>query len=349
MADTSLLPSTVSTSGMKSFWSRKEGKTGMIFGAGILAALGYGLYHLLPYLITMTKNLLTLSLLGIGLFIIVYLVMDSQVRTLVWYLYKSLMRGITGLFIQIDPVGIIETYVAHLRKQLENLASQIETLSGAKRKLQDAIDRAKQDLDEQLNLARAGQKKGLGAAEITVYTNQAGRLKTRIEKYQALLTKLDTLYRILEKMHKAAKVVILDKTNQVEDIKTQRQEMRTGFNAFKSAMSILAGDPDKKVLFDQAMESIQNDISMKAGAMERFIEESGEVMQAIDLQNGAFEEKGMKLLEKWETEGLPLLLTDGSEKLNPLDQSRPVDAKFVEVSKESSKTGDNSYKDLLNK
>jgi predicted nucleic acid-binding Zn-ribbon protein len=297
----------------------------------------------------MTKNLLTLGLLGIGLFILVFLIMDPQVRNLAWYLYKSIMKGITGLFIQIDPVGIIETYVAHLRKQLENLEGQIETLSGAKRKLSDAIDRAKSELDDQLNLAKAGQKKGLGAAEIAVYTNQAGRLKARIEKYQSLLAKLDTLYQILGKMDKAAKVVILDKTNQVEDIKTQRQEMRTGFNAFRSAMSILAGDPDKKVLFDQAMESIQNDISMKAGAMERFIEESGEVMQAIDLQNGAFEEKGMKLLEKWETEGLPLLLTDGSEKLNPLDQSRPVDAKLVEVSKEASKTSDNSYKDLLNK
>jgi predicted nucleic acid-binding Zn-ribbon protein len=297
----------------------------------------------------MTKNLLTLGLLGIGLFILVFLIMDPQVRNLAWYLYKSIMKGITGLFIQIDPVGIIETYVAHLRKQLENLEGQIETLSGAKRKLSDAIYRAKTELDDQLNLAKAGQKKGLGAAEIAVYTNQAGRLKARIEKYQSLLAKLDTLYQILGKMDKAAKVVILDKTNQVEDIKTQRQEMRTGFNAFRSAMSILAGDPDKKVLFDQAMESIQNDISMKAGAMERFIEESGEVMQAIDLQNGAFEEKGMKLLEKWETEGLPLLLTDGSEKLNPLDQSRPIDAKLVEVSKEASKTSDNSYKDLLSK
>jgi hypothetical protein len=297
----------------------------------------------------MTKNLLTLGLLGVGLFILVFLIMDPQVRNLAWYLYKSIMKGITGLFIQIDPVGIIETYVSHLRKQLENLEGQIETLSGAKRKLSDAIDRAKEELDDQLNLAKAAQKKGLSAAEIAVYTNQAGRLKARIEKYQSLLAKLDTLYQILGKMDKAAKVVILDKTNQVEDIKTQRQEMRTGFNAFRSAMSILAGDPDKKVLFDQAMESIQNDISMKAGAMERFIEESGEVMQAIDLQNGAFEEKGMKLLEKWETEGLPLLLTDGSEKLNPLDQSRPVDAKLVEVSKEASKTSDNSYKDLLNK
>jgi hypothetical protein len=349
MADSSLLPPTVSTTGMKSFWSRKEGKTGMLFGAAILGALGYGLYLILPFLITLTKNLLTLGILGICLFVLVYLVMDPQVRNLVWYLYKSIMRGITGLFIQIDPVGIIETYVSHLRKQLENLESQIQELSGAKRKLSDAIDRAKEELDEQLNLAKAGQKKGLGVAEITVYTNQAGRLKTRIEKYQSLLAKLDTLYRILEKMDKAAKVVILDKTNQVEDIKIQRQEMRTGFNAFKSAMSILAGDPDKKVLFDQAMESIQNDISMKAGAMERFIAESGEVMQAIDLQNGAFEEKGLKLLEKWETEGLPLLLTDGSERLGTSDLQRPVDAKFVEVSKNATQSGDNSYKDLLNK
>jgi hypothetical protein len=349
MADSSLLPSTVSTSTMKSFWSRKEGKTGMIFGIGILAALGYGLYQILPFLITLTKNLLTLSLLGICLFVLVYLVMDSQVRTLVWYLYKSMMRAITGLFIKIDPVGIIESYIGHLRKQLGELQGRIQELSGAKQKLSDAINRAKEELDEQLNLAKTGQKKGLGAAEIAVYTNQAGRLKTRIEKYQGLLTKLETLYRILEKMEKAAKVVILDKTNQVEDIKTQRAEMRTGYNAFKSAMSILAGDPDKKVIFDQAMESIQNEISMKSGAMERFIAESGEVMQAIDLQNGAFEEKGMKLLEKWENEGLPLLLTDGSEHLNPMDQARPIDAKFVAVAKETTKSGDNTYKDLLNK
>jgi hypothetical protein len=349
MTDSSLLPSSPATTGVKSFWGRKEGKTGMIFAIGILAALGYGLYQILPFLITLTKNLLTLSILGICLFVLVYLVMDSQVRTLVWYLYKSLMRALTGLFIQIDPVGIIESYIAHLRKQLESLGGRIAELSGARKKLSDAIDRAKEELDEQLNLAKTGQKKGLGAAEIAVYTNQAGRLKARIEKYQALLTKLETLYRILEKMEKAAKVVILDKTNQVEDIKTQRQEMRTGYNAFKSAMSILAGDPDKKVIFDQAMESIQNEISMKSGAMERFIEESGEVMQAIDLQNGAFEEKGMRLLEKWETEGLPLLLTDGSEHLDGVNQARPVDAKFVQVAKETSKSGDNSYKDLLNK
>ncbi len=343
MAD-GLLPSTTSTSNMKSFWSRKEGKLGLVVGVGLIGGLLYVLYRLLPFLIEMTKNMIQLTLLGVVLFVIIYMILDPQVRTLAWYLYKSIMRTITGLFIQLDPVAIIESYVAHLRKQLESLEEKISALSGAKTKLNDAIARAKEEMEEQLNLAKAGKKKGLDNAEIMVYTNQAGRLEARIEKYQNLLAKIDTLYRILDKMKKGAKVIILDYQNQVENIKQEREVIRTGFNAFKSAMSILAGDPDKKVLFDQAMEVIQNDISMKAGAMQRFVEESSEIMQAIDLQNGSFEEKGMKLLAKWEKEGVPLLAMDGTDQKVALDAAAPAVA-FGKTQEDP----DNEYKSLLNK
>jgi len=342
-----LLPSTVSTSTtVKSFWSRKEGKLGMVVGAGIIGGLLYVLYRLLPYLIEMTKNLIELTILGVVLFVIVFMIMDSQVRNLAWYIYKALMRWITGLFIQLDPVAIIETYVAHLKKQLELLEEKISQLSGARTKLTDAISRAKEEMDEQLNLAKTGRKKGIDNAEIMVYTNQAGRLDARIQKFQSLLVKIDTLYRILDKMKKGAKVIVLDYQNQVENIKQEREVIRTGFNAFKSAMSILTGDPDKKVLFDQAMETIQNDISMKAGAMERFVEESSEILQAIDLQNGAFEEKGMRLLEKWEKEGVPLLMTDGTDRVSPLADATSAPRQQVPADKNEA-PDNNQYKDLL--
>jgi DNA integrity scanning protein DisA with diadenylate cyclase activity len=343
MAD-GLLPSTVSATNTKSFWSRKEGKVGVLFAFGIGGVLLYALYRLLPFLIEMTQNLIQLALLGVVLFVIMFIILDPQVRNLAWYLYKAIMRWITGLFIQLDPVAIIETYVAHLRKQLEMLEDKIQTLAGARRKLKDAIDKAQEDMEEQLNLAKTGKKQGLDNAQIMVYTNQAGRLDASIQKFQNLLAKLETLYRILDKMKKNAGVVIMDYQNQVESIKQEREVIRTGFSAFKSAMSILSGDPDKKVLFDQAMEAIQNDISMKAGAMERFVEESSEIMQAIDLQNGAFEEKGMKLLEKWEKEGVPMLLTDGQSAAAASSTSAPK----VTVSS-SDGSDDNQYKSLLNK
>ena len=38
-------------------------------------------------------------------------------------------------------------------------------------------------------------------------------------------------------------------------------------------------------------------------------------MQSIDLQNGVFEEEGLKMLEKWEKEGISLLLGDSKSEI----------------------------------
>ena len=80
--------------------------------------------------------------------------------------------------------------------------------------------------------------------------------------------------------------------------------------------------------------------------MERFVEESSEILQAIDLQNGAFEEKGMKLLDKWEKEGVPLLLTDGSDRVSPLAGAPSTPREQVPAAKTDGSDG-NQYKDLL--
>ncbi len=87
----------------------------------------------------------------------------------------------------------------------------------------------------------------------------------------------------------------------------------------KSAMSVISGDPDKRAMFDMAMESITEDVANKVGEMERFMEMSSSFMDSVDLQNGIFEEEGLRMLEKWEKEGVSLLL--GEEKNNLLLQA----------------------------
>ena len=102
-----LLPSTVMTSNMKSFWSRKEGKLGMVVGAGVIGGLLYVLYRLLPYLIEMTKNLIELTILGVVLFVIVFMIMDPQVRNLVWYIYKALMQRVKKAQLKLPETSYI--------------------------------------------------------------------------------------------------------------------------------------------------------------------------------------------------------------------------------------------------
>ncbi len=49
-------------------------------------------------------------------------------------------------------------------------------------------------------------------------------------------------------------------------------------------------------MFEMALEVVADDVSAKVGEMERFMEMSESFMGSIDLQNGIFEEEGLKIL-----------------------------------------------------
>jgi hypothetical protein len=61
-------------------------------------------------------------------------------------------------------------------------------------------------------------------------------------------------------------------------------------------------------MFDQAMEVIADDVANKVGEMEQFMELSANFMDSVDLQNGIFEEQGLKMLEEYEKKSTLLLL-----------------------------------------
>ena len=101
----------------KSFWQKPEGVTGALFMGGLLIGGGYLLVRSLPLLIGLLNNVLALSVMLLVLAAIIYMVLDPKMRNLVWYMYKSIMRWITGIFIQIDPIGILKSYVEDLERQ----------------------------------------------------------------------------------------------------------------------------------------------------------------------------------------------------------------------------------------
>src|SRR5680860_1323946 len=98
----------------KSFWKKPEGVTGTLFLGGILLGAGYLIFANMAAIVALFSNVLYLSLILIALAVILYMVFDPRMRNLVWYMYKSVMRWVTGLFVQIDPIGILKSYVQDL-------------------------------------------------------------------------------------------------------------------------------------------------------------------------------------------------------------------------------------------
>ena len=118
----------------KSFWTRPEGKTGLIFLLAILAGLGYVVFNFLPQILAFASNLLGLVVVLLVLGAIIYLALDPKFRTLLSYMYKSAMRKITSMFITIDPIGILKNYVEDLQDNLKKMGEQIGALRGQIRK-----------------------------------------------------------------------------------------------------------------------------------------------------------------------------------------------------------------------
>jgi predicted nucleic acid-binding Zn-ribbon protein len=305
----------------KSFWQRPEGVTGLIFLAAIAAGAVY-LITALPWEVIFANTLyLAGTIAAAGA--ILYMVLDPKVRNLVWYMYKSIMRNVTGWFVQIDPVGVLKSYVESLQDNLKKMNKQISQLRGQMHKLQEIIYNNKKAIDNNLQLAnkaRASNNQNV----LILKSRQAGRLKESNLKLEDLYGKMEILYRVLAKMYENSQILMEDIQDQVAVKEQERKAIHASYGAMKSAMSIISGDPDKRAMFDMAMESIADDVANKVGEMERFMEMSSNFMDSIDLQNGVFEEEGLKMLEKWEHEGVSLLL--GKEKEDLLHQANnPAD------------------------
>ena len=300
----------------KTFWQRPEGVTGTIFMGAFLLGGGYLLYKFLPVLIVLAQNTLYLALLLAALAAVVFVVLDPRFRNLLWFGYKSIMRSITGMFVQIDPIGILKSYVDSLQENLGKMSKQIGILKGQKRQLTQLMDSNKKEIDSNMRLADQAKKQGQDP-QIVLFTRKAARLQESNEKYDVLAKKIDLLERILNKMYENSGILLEDTRDQVKVKEQERQAIRTSHSAMRSAMNVLSGDPDKRAMFDMALDNINNDVASKVGEMERFMDMSSNVMKSIDLQNGVFEEEGMKMLEEWEKHS-PLLLSGG--KLNPADK-----------------------------
>ena len=315
----------------KSFWKRPEGKTGL----AILIAAAIGgtvlLTAIWPTLVALTSNILGLSAMILVLGAIVYMIADPRMRSLIWYMYKSAVRWITGLFVQIDPIGILKSYVEELRSNLSKMNKQISRLRGQMHKLQELILNNQKEIQSNLELASKAKEADKQSMMI-LKSRKAGRLKESNMRLEYLYRKMEVLYRVLTKMYENSEILMEDIKDQVTVKEQERKAIHASHSAMRSAMNVISGDKDQRAVFDQALEAIADDVGQKMGEMERFMEVSENFMQSIDLQNGVFEEEGLKMLDMWEKEGASLLLGDDKETLlieanddeNVLDLSAPM-------------------------
>ncbi len=298
----------------KTFWERPEGVTGQVVAVSAIGAGSYLLYQILPALITLLQNTIYATLLGAAAIALGYVITDRRFWRLGSYLYQSLMRKITQVFVEIDPIGIMQNYVIELEKKLLNMGTRIARLSGMIRACQEEIKRNEGIKNASLMMVKEASKAGKTLV-VAEESRQAGRMQEANVTYQDLLSKMQLLYTVLVKYQDISNFLIKDIRREI-DVKQRRKKMTdAAYSAIKSAKSIINGDPDAKAMFDMANEYLANDYAMKIGEIEDFVRMSDSFVSTIDLQNGVYEASAMKMIEEWERRGDSILLGADAKRL----------------------------------
>src|SRR5713101_2256499 len=299
--------------GLKNFWQRPEGTVGkVVLVLGGLAA-AYGFVQILPFLIAAATDTLHLALLIGAILVFLFIVTDKRVRTLAKLVFQSVMRYLTALFIELDPIGILKNYIGEMKKNLAIMDEQLGNLNGSIRTLQNQIDTNQKDAAHSVALANQADKKMAAGGLTPLDQQQYMSAKVTNERHAASLLNINkSLTDLRDKLIRwraTAEFQVTDKENRVSEEEMRRKALKKAYSVFQAAKKIFRGDPVANQIYDQTLEYLADDAGQMLGEMEDFNRLANKLMTNMDLETGAINDEAVKQLSEFQQKLLPASVT----------------------------------------
>jgi hypothetical protein len=286
----------------KDVFKQKGGTLGLVILAGLVVLVAFNL----PAIITWVNNLAKLILSLVGLAALLWVVFDPKVRLIVSTWYMLIIKKILSILVKMDPISILEDTIKKMYRSISRLEDSMGKLNGVRLKLIDKIDEKKEQLRDCLERKKIAVKQGKNDLQI-IEDRQSVRLQKLVQDYIELHDASEKWYSTMSKIASMAKLTVQDAENEVENQKERYSMVKLSHSAFKSAMSVINGNPDDLALYNQAWQFTQEDIMAKLGEMDRVINTAGGLMDKIDVEKEVYKIKGDDLLKKYDELGLDAL------------------------------------------
>jgi hypothetical protein len=280
---------------LKAYWKRPGGKFGTLAGVGLLVAAGY---YVLPILTSVVWNTFNFGMALAALGIFLYAVTHRKLRLGLFYFYEILMKKLVGVVIELDPFIVAEDYIDDMMDEREKLYKQATDVDTQKEKIHLKIKEKEVEISKLMSKAHAAKERGM-MQELGNTTRQIGRLKEYILQLTPIHENLTRIGDYLTNIHKNSAYLIEDARNELELKKDLFKSVTSGNRALTSALKIFKGDPEKKLLVEQSMEFLKEDIASKLANMKKAISYSSDFMKSIDLDNATYEKEGLRMLDQF--------------------------------------------------
>ena len=306
--NTPLLGPPPSESGLPA-WQKPEKVAGWVFVAALVGAGVYYWGQILPYLLDIVFDSVKLGV-GLGaLFVLFLLATNKRIQAGLWYLGQRTFRTLAGIFVNTDPIGIMEDYISNTEKEARQMEGEIGHIEGAHELVKRKLAANSTQMQEYLALADSATRQGeKDAAES--YASRAAQIQDYNQRLQPMATTTANVSLVMRQILKAALRQIDGSKFKVNLLKDEYELVKRTSSGMRAAMNILRGDPDKKYFFDLATDRVAQDMAQQLGQIKQAMRYSQEFVKEMDIQNGVMSEQGQRLLDRYQKGDFNALMQD---------------------------------------
>lgn len=281
----------------KSFWKRPEGPFGIVVLIAILLAGGYGLYIILPYLITLLTNTLYAAGLAAALVAIGWLVFNPTFRTAIKNLFQNAVRWFASWVVETDPIGILRNNLDDMKKEKNNLDQTVQRFSGSEEKLQRSIA----DKNDEINTLghKAAKAEQMASAakdqmererlllERQTFLEKAGLLMQGVKQLQALEEQTSKMLNTFQHWSQIADSKIQRTENKVNFLAEQRKMILDAKATLGVGQQLLRGNPEQLKMVDMALDYLEEDTARTLGEIREFSRYTDKLLTDEQIESGA--------------------------------------------------------------
>jgi len=249
----------------KSFWKRPEGPFGMVVLAALILGSAFGLYVILPYLITLLQDTLHAVALGAVLVAVLWLVFNPTFRTAVSNLFQNVVRFFASWVVETDPIGILRNNLDDMKKAKYQLDQTLQRFAGSDERLQRSIAAKNDEITTLGHKATKAQQMAAAAAdpmekerlslEGQTFLEQAGMLMQGVKQLQALEDQTGKMLKTFQHWSQIADSKIQRTENKVNFLAEQRKMILDAKATLGVGQQLLRGNPEQLKMVDMALVS----------------------------------------------------------------------------------------------
>jgi len=271
-----------------------------VTGLSLFAGLGYlFLTYVLPWLVTVTWNLVNLIIGGVVLGLLLMIVTNKKFWRALRYFSEFIANYTIGIAIELNPFNILQLKIEQGYQDRNTLYQQAAKLKGKQSELMDKLGGKEKELQLNAQKVKILQQEKAKARQIDLYANNVLRCREYIDNVTPIVGDLNKLIKFSDTAYDESGIMLEDAKLDLEAKKDLFYSVTTGLSAVTSAMKAFKGDDELNQDAEKALAILKQQIGEKIGHIKSAIDVTSRFMDDKVLEDKAKSAQAIELIERF--------------------------------------------------